>query len=394
MSAPVPEPIRSTMPEPRMVSVDRDSAAAGRDRLAAITQPAGSPPATEPDEAAARGTVLLATRESTESAPAPSRPTFSEPARNGGLDAQAARVRASPGSNADTVSVRSEAALATAAMSVRTPVNPSSGAADSVRSGPPRVSAGRAEQGTRDGGRGGADSSATAPAVERALAAVDPARVRQAADLLRRWQAGAAGAEAARADASDGIGRHAVAPAASAAAPGSGASTSAATPPAPGADGAVLSLANGQAAAEQLVQRVLQGQARQMSSLSFRLSPAELGRLEVRMRRHGDRMEIAFTTTQAAARELIEASLPTLRALLQDVGIQLTDADVRHEGAGRDGFRGGSAGSGSGEEGERRAQQEGGGRAGPSTTDDSTAAAVPVSAPRGQTGSGTIDAFA
>lgn len=389
--APAIEAVRPPMPDARVTSTDRDIAAAVRDRIATSAQPAESPPAAQADEPAARRAIVLTTRDSTLSAPAAARPGSFELRREGDGDAPAARAPAVPSSTADAAPARFDPASNPVATSVRAPVNPPSAAAE-VRPGPPRESGGRAEQGTRDGARARADSSITVPMIERAVVTVDPARVRQAADLLRRWQAGAAGVEASRADASDG--RHAATPPATSAAPGSGASASAGTAAASGADGAALSLAGGQVAAEQLVQRVLQGQARGMSSLSFRLSPAELGRLEIRMRRHGDRMEIAFTTTQAAARELIEASLPHLRALLQDVGIQLTDADVRHEGAGRDGFRGAWAGSGYGEGGERRAQREDGGRTAPAMTNESTATTGSGSEPRSPSGSGTIDAFA
>ena len=90
-----------------------------------------------------------------------------------------------------------------------------------------------------------------------------------------------------------------------------------------------LSLADGGEAAETLVQRMLQNQAQQLSSIRFQLRPAELGHLDVQMQWRGDQLQLAFTAQQAAARDLIESYLPQLRQLMQDMGLQLAGVDVR-----------------------------------------------------------------
>jgi len=90
-----------------------------------------------------------------------------------------------------------------------------------------------------------------------------------------------------------------------------------------------LSLADGGEAAETLVQRMLQNQAQQLSSIRFQLRPVELGHLDVQMQWRGDQLQLAFTAQQAAARDLIESYLPQLRQLMQDMGLQLAGVDVR-----------------------------------------------------------------
>lgn len=98
-----------------------------------------------------------------------------------------------------------------------------------------------------------------------------------------------------------------------------------------------LSLANGQEAAETLVQRMLQNQAQQLSSIRFQLRPAELGHLDVQMQWRGDQLQLAFTAQHAAARDLIEGYLPQLRQLMQDMGLQLAGVDVRLDPDAKDG---------------------------------------------------------
>ncbi|MDP5071280.1 MAG: flagellar hook-length control protein FliK, partial [Congregibacter sp.] len=60
----------------------------------------------------------------------------------------------------------------------------------------------------------------------------------------------------------------------------------------------------------------------------LQLHPAELGRLQVTVITEGDQTRVAFTVENAAAREAIEQSLPRLKEMLEQSGLQLAQSDV------------------------------------------------------------------
>ncbi|WP_341725450.1 flagellar hook-length control protein FliK [Pseudoxanthomonas putridarboris] len=60
----------------------------------------------------------------------------------------------------------------------------------------------------------------------------------------------------------------------------------------------------------------------------IRISPNELGTVEVRLRLDGDRVHADFTSAQADVRQALENSLPRLRDMLGQHGFQLAHADV------------------------------------------------------------------
>jgi flagellar hook-length control protein FliK len=74
-----------------------------------------------------------------------------------------------------------------------------------------------------------------------------------------------------------------------------------------------------------------------MSAAELKLHPAELGSIEVRISTEDDQTRVSFVTSNAAAREIIESSMPRLRELLGDSGLQLEQGDVsqREQGAGQ-----------------------------------------------------------
>ena len=95
-----------------------------------------------------------------------------------------------------------------------------------------------------------------------------------------------------------------------------------------------------------------------LSSAELKLHPAELGTVEIQITTEDDQTRVSFVTSNAAAKEVIENSLPRLRDLLSDGGLQLQQGDVAHKEAGDDKASGNSqAGSGvSGDE--ERAPEE------------------------------------
>ena len=65
-----------------------------------------------------------------------------------------------------------------------------------------------------------------------------------------------------------------------------------------------------------------------ISSAELQLHPAELGSMEIKITTKDDQSSISFITSNNAAKEAIEASLPKLRDLLANSGLQLAQSDV------------------------------------------------------------------
>jgi len=98
--------------------------------------------------------------------------------------------------------------------------------------------------------------------------------------------------------------------------------------------------------------RILVGTASREATVQ--LHPAELGRLHVTINTDGDQARVVFVTDTAHARDAIEQSLPRLRELLQQSGLDLAEGDVSHrepqqhargDGGERDGLPGTPGGS-------------------------------------------------
>ncbi|HEY1033524.1 MAG TPA: flagellar hook-length control protein FliK, partial [Pseudoxanthomonas sp.] len=65
----------------------------------------------------------------------------------------------------------------------------------------------------------------------------------------------------------------------------------------------------------------------------IKVTPNELGTVEIRLRLEGDRVHADFASTQADVRQALESSLPRLREMLGQQGFQLAHADVGHQHA-------------------------------------------------------------
>ena len=63
------------------------------------------------------------------------------------------------------------------------------------------------------------------------------------------------------------------------------------------------------------------------------LNPPNLGRVEVSLSINGDQANAVFASPNAAVRDLIESSLPRLREILADAGINLGQTHVGSESA-------------------------------------------------------------
>lgn len=89
----------------------------------------------------------------------------------------------------------------------------------------------------------------------------------------------------------------------------------------------------------------------------IKLSPADLGPVEVRLHLNGDQVNASFSSAQPEVRQALENSLPRLRDMLGQHGFQLGQADVgqQQQQASQNarqgsGSNGGNAGGGTGDE--------------------------------------------
>lgn len=81
----------------------------------------------------------------------------------------------------------------------------------------------------------------------------------------------------------------------------------------------------------------------------IKISPDDLGAIDVRLQLDGDKVHASFTSTNAEVRHALESSLPRLREMLGEQGFQLGQADVGQQQT----AQGGNAGSGQGGRGGR-----------------------------------------
>lgn len=68
---------------------------------------------------------------------------------------------------------------------------------------------------------------------------------------------------------------------------------------------------------------------------SLQLSPAELGRLDIKISTDGDQAKVVFTVQNMAAREAIEQAMPRLREMLEQSGLQLAHSEVADQSQSR-----------------------------------------------------------
>lgn len=61
------------------------------------------------------------------------------------------------------------------------------------------------------------------------------------------------------------------------------------------------------------------------------ISPPDLGQIEVKLQLEGDRVHATFASAHAEVRHALENSIPRLREMLGDSGLQLAHADVRQQ---------------------------------------------------------------
>lgn len=87
----------------------------------------------------------------------------------------------------------------------------------------------------------------------------------------------------------------------------------------------------GPGAPERLRERVAVMFNTRTQAAEMRLDPPDLGRLNIRVNMNQEQASVTFQVTTPQAREALEQSLPRLRELLAEQGIQLADADISEQ---------------------------------------------------------------
>ncbi|MDF2153736.1 flagellar hook-length control protein FliK [Vibrio sp. CAU 1672] len=86
---------------------------------------------------------------------------------------------------------------------------------------------------------------------------------------------------------------------------------------------------------DQVAEKVQMMMSKNLKNLDIRLDPPELGRMQIRMTMNNDLANVHFTVTNPQAREIIEQTLPRLREMLAQQGMQLADSSVQQQNSGQ-----------------------------------------------------------
>ncbi|RQW64107.1 flagellar hook-length control protein FliK [Vibrio viridaestus] len=114
---------------------------------------------------------------------------------------------------------------------------------------------------------------------------------------------------------------------------------------------------NKEMASDQLAERVQMMLSKNLKNIDIRLDPPELGKVHIRMHMNGDATSVQFTVANHHARDALENSLPRLREMLSQQGVQVGDTAVQQQSSqqqngyaasGREQSQGGNSGVDSG----------------------------------------------
>ncbi|WP_221067929.1 flagellar hook-length control protein FliK [Vibrio alfacsensis] len=86
---------------------------------------------------------------------------------------------------------------------------------------------------------------------------------------------------------------------------------------------------------DQVAEKVQMMMSKNLKNLDIRLDPPELGRMQIRMTMNNDIANVHFTVANSQARDLIEQTLPRLREMLAQQGMQLADSSVQQQSSGQ-----------------------------------------------------------
>lgn len=89
------------------------------------------------------------------------------------------------------------------------------------------------------------------------------------------------------------------------------------------------------AAGDQVAEKVHMMMSKNLKNIDIRLDPPELGRMQIRLHMNGDGAGVHFTVANHQARDMIEQSMPRLREMLSQQGVQLGDTSVQQQSSGQ-----------------------------------------------------------
>ncbi|HDY8038397.1 TPA: flagellar hook-length control protein FliK [Vibrio vulnificus] len=104
---------------------------------------------------------------------------------------------------------------------------------------------------------------------------------------------------------------------------------------------------------EQVAEKVQMMMSKNLKQLDIRLDPPELGRMQIRMTMSNDIANVHFTVTNPQARDIIEQTLPRLREMLAQQGMQLADSSVQQQASGQQQRQYSADGQGNGQQSSR-----------------------------------------
>ncbi|OEE68171.1 hypothetical protein A1OO_20820 [Enterovibrio norvegicus FF-33] len=114
-------------------------------------------------------------------------------------------------------------------------------------------------------------------------------------------------------------------------------------------------------AANALSERVNVMLSKNLKHVDIRLDPPELGRMQIKLSMNQDQASVQFTVANQAARELVEQSMPRLREMMQQQGLQLSQSSVQQQDTGgRQSFAGSQTQQGDGQGGQGRQSESSG----------------------------------
>lgn len=106
-------------------------------------------------------------------------------------------------------------------------------------------------------------------------------------------------------------------------------------------------LFNKQEMANHMQQQIGMMMSKNMKSIDIRLDPPELGSMQIKLTMNNDQAAVNFVVSNQQAKDALEASIPRLRELLEQQGMDLAESDVQHGSAqGEAGAQDDSNGSG------------------------------------------------
>lgn len=82
----------------------------------------------------------------------------------------------------------------------------------------------------------------------------------------------------------------------------------------------------------QMEQRIQWMLSRGLQTADIRVDPPELGTIHIRVTQQGDQTQVVFTSQHANVRDALENSLPRLREMFEQQGLNLAQTDVRDQG--------------------------------------------------------------